>query len=1628
MKSILLQIIQLRVGEASNPGPKPEIALTIGAINPAGLGNKGSSLQDLPIHKDAIWGVCETHLTKPGISKFNNELQINKSPYTLHHGEPAPFRYDTASSISGKHVGVGFLATTPSRRLLATWPAEQASEARYSMQTFFCQNRWIHGAACYGYAHKAENVAVRSQTDSLLESITERIVYGMKGFRFIVGDFNQPYGSLQQTALWEQLGWKEIQVLWGEKFNRPVQPTCKSVSVKDFVWVSPELLPFLEDIEVVDHIYPDHSVLCAHFRPFFKPEMVYLWRKPKSIDWDSTPEIPDLGFQLDETKPSDESYKQIASVFEDRVHQTRIKHGVRGLLHAQQGRAKTTSVQKICEHTKPLTNGRCGDFKPEINGQSLQYHRWVKQLRRLESLVRNLANPNVTMSSQIHAQREWRAIVQGAGFAKGFRQWWEQLEEIIPPAPSTITFDIPTYEDVQGIFLNMEREVRALERVLKQDLHQTAINNRVNNPNKIFQDIAKSRAAPIQLLDESYQTVITNIDHENHILTVSSAKLDTQIPLQHATGVYENWTMIEQDIHLQDTSVFQVGDTIWQDRIVGSLEEIFEKFGNAWKARWDKHRDIPSEDWEPISDFFRCATPKVEPYQYNPITIEDWNRSLRRKKKAAAVGPDGYSRADLLQMPPDLQQALIDLFTAIENGQAWPEQLTTGIVHSLEKIPHASKIDQFRPITIFSLAYRNWSSIRARQALKHLVEHSPAGCYGNLPGKSTVQVWYQIQSIIEDNHHLGKFTAGAVLDIEKCFNHLPRQPLLDACEHLGMPTRIVKAWQCGLASMQRRFSIRGSTGPAIQSSTGFAEGCPLSVVAMVAANCAISKWMELKTPKVQLWSFVDNIEVTAEDPIDVLQGCEALHTICGAMDLNLDETKLFVWTTSPNGRKLFREGGQTPKAWARDLGGHVQYNRQNTNSVITEKLRKFKPRWGDLTRSKATYAQKLRAIKTAGYPNALHGVSSVTLGDENYDELRTGAVRSLGEHHNGTSPILHLSLVEHPSSDPGFHALWATIRDFRYHLPPETAKCILGIISKPNNRVKPEVGPCSAMLHRINQIRWHWDIDGSMFKDHHCLPIDVWESPIQELAIRVTEAWQTRVASELSWRKTMGGLEHACPKVSTRQVTRSSQEHSILRKVQNGTFYTADHLKHRSQGLAVECMFCGCTDSVEHRVWHCPVLEPARKSCPSGVREAIASMSSATKNHGWLPEPQSLWPFREKLINLPDLSFKPELPECLPDFLEIFTDGCCLKPKSKLCRLSAWGVVIATPGSNQDFVAVSSGVLSGFHQTVARAELKAATAAVHTAILADRFFRLWIDNAYVVKTIRKCVKRPSWEIKPHAPNHDLLTELQTVLRMAGNLFCGVCKVNSHQQCDASTPWFGKWVFTGNDAADRTAATAYDTQPDLLELWEQLCREISELEGLRDILHQVFIDVSQLSFQLASEVRRQHQQDERVEDLHNHHLEMDDWKLPGILPDNMQDYETGEWAQIAQWIESLHGTSGRVYRWTWYQLFLDYHLHFPGSGPWYHQSSKTWRSSDTRPTQDLTKCVRWFNSFLQRTAKKLEKPLPVKHMRADSSVLAFWSNTLTVRISEERQRKVDEWLCEWATCFTAPKELAHLSLA
>ena len=463
-----------------------------------------------------------------------------------------------------------------------------------------------------------------------------------------------------------------------------------------------------------------------------------------------------------------------------------------------------------------------------------------------------------------------------------------------------------------------------------------------------------------------------------------------------------------------------------------------------------RHRDLPTDHWNPILECFKQIFPSCPEATFPEITLELWRPTLKKKKQRAATGPDAWSRNDLLKLPDDLTNGIIRLLSNIENGSPWPQTVITGLVFSLEKIAGAAKVNQYRPITVFSIIYRTWSSIRAKQCLRHLLQFVPATCFGNIPQRSTTQVWLGIQALIEQSDTDQVSLSGVMVDIVKCFNHLPRIPIIEVCCHLGVPAGILRAWGLALCQMQRRFAIRGSVGPPITSSTGCAEGCGLSVVGMLAINILIDFWVTTRIPRITLWSYVDNLEVTATKVEDSIAALQTLSDILSALDLDLDKDKTFLWSNTAKDRKIIRDSNLTVKMWSRDLGGHVQYSRQNTNAVVTSRINAFKDRWKDFARSHAPYHQKLNAIKMVAWPNVLHGITSVHLSDEYHDELRTGALRGLQAQSAGTSPIAHLSLVEHPSADPGFYSLWKTVSDIRTFLTPETCIRVLDEISRPS--------------------------------------------------------------------------------------------------------------------------------------------------------------------------------------------------------------------------------------------------------------------------------------------------------------------------------------------------------------------------------------------------------------------------------------------------------------------------------------------------------------------------------------------------------------------------------------------------
>ena len=87
----------------------------------------------------------------------------------------------------------------------------------------------------------------------------------------------------------------------------------------------------------------------------------------------------------------------------------------------------------------------------------------------------------------------------------------------------------------------------------------------------------------------------------------------------------------------------------------------------------------------------------------------------------------------------------------------------------LLKTPTASTTNEYRPITIFSFAYRCWTSMNARHLLDYASTWVDAGAYGNRKGLQAGHLWRTIVQSIETAYATNQPLSGLTADIEKAF-------------------------------------------------------------------------------------------------------------------------------------------------------------------------------------------------------------------------------------------------------------------------------------------------------------------------------------------------------------------------------------------------------------------------------------------------------------------------------------------------------------------------------------------------------------------------------------------------------------------------------------------------------------------------------------------------------------------------------------------------------------------------------------------------------------------------------------------------------------------------------------------
>ena len=1617
----LILFCSVRVGEASHPGPQ---SFVIGAINPTGLLGKANHIAAL---QPGVYGISETHLSSLGVRQFRREMQSHRIAAKYLSSKPAPLIRSSVGVIGGKCTGVGFVSHHPGRNLPVTWPEELHQEARTHVAGFCIQGTWIKVGVVYGYAHRPTNVATQSKTDQLLSLVVDRIANECSGPRIIMGDWNQPYGTLTQEKLLVAKGFVEVQVLAKAMWNRTPENTCKNSTIKDYIWISPELIPNFLSVDVDPHAFPDHAVITARFKHFSDQLPVQIWPKPAPLPWDQIesqlPEHEQIQINPDRVE---EALVEVMAKLEDGVHQTLCQKGKLGLVSKQRGRCRHTDPVKGKHPIPTLNNGRANDHQPQFMGENYQHYMWLKQLRRIQSLVRILhpkSGGPLSTTHIDHGTKLWEVIRRGPGFPKSFAEFWQHRSVILPKSPCTLPHSMPSPEIAMIIHTTFEMEFRQLEKSLWAKRHSSAKASRLLDTNKVFSDVAKPMAMPVQTLIKSNIASIAEISDDGCNLTFEQHDFKEGHPIYGPHGILQVRELQPHKVVLEHPGHLEPGNVVHQKEEIGQSTKVTREFENLWLSHWNRHNDTGAKKWQPfITMMKQFVPPSHTPMQMPPLTLQTWRKAVCSKKRRSAIGPDGVSRSDLIKMSDSGASAIVNILTCIENGSAWPVSLVTGLISMLEKKEDAEAVTDFRPICIFSAIYRTWASIRARQILRYLAQIAPEELVGSRPRKETADIWWTISLQIEASLFEGHSLAGATADICKCFNALPRVPVTCLAEWLGIPSFFTKTWLRALTTMERRFVINGQVGRPLHTNRGYPEGDPLSVCAMFLVNIALHNFLSAQQPSINLWTFVDDWQFTGEDENDIDKGFSHMKDFTEMLDLTLDQRKCFVWGTTAAIRDGFRRLHKNVKRHERNLGGHISYCKVPTNYTLRDRIASFESTWTWLKKSKAPLNQRLKIVTVVAWPRCLHGIANIPLGAEHFAKLRSRVMQSLAWQKKGANPLVQVSLIHGVKYDPGYFALISTVKAFRRFSNPTIAFPLVDALSQTGQHLRCP-GPCGIFLTRLFDVGWSWLGSGYLL-DHEGIRCHIYHTAMQIIEKRLQHAWICRIGSLVAVRNGFQGMEFVSPSLTLPQgMLMDSEDGGLLRTVLNGTFFTRDKQIACGTVPTVLCPFCQSPDSIMHRHYSCQYFQDLRSNLPGHLFTFLEEAPQCTIQHGWFCEPEEVRLLRFELDRLPDLTedFIGIPDGQLSSPIHMFCDGSCIQPTVPELRVATWGVCLANL-EEDEFYPLAQGPVWGVYQSSTRAEFTAAIASVKFALHIRMQCWIWTDNQTVFDFLNNTWDN-SFSVSSMEKDHDLRETLLSLSRKAQqqHLLGSIIKVRSHMKLEAFTDLIERWAIRGNEFADQCAERArLGFHPSFWKLWEAAFERVHHIGEMRKLQHKFFIDVGQRVISQKDAIWEH--DDEAREAMVGQPAERDSSSMMSWLniPDSYDfgvqagnGYRTlGSMAiTVFHWLTQLVSSDeGVTAKWVCNHQLLTLFQAMTGKIGVKHLAAKrtfTELASCDVDTFSWYEMVKDFGTFLRAITKQLQLPYHVQKRRPSGTSFQCRPSCILIRIKASHISVVDE---------------------
>ena len=1384
----------IRVGEASHPGPATDqdMLLNVGLSNPGGLRAK----EDIVLQMGpGIWTMAETQLstvtTRNSARSFKSGGRKLQRVLRPHYSHPAPLRQ--GSNWAGKWTGVCTISDWPSTRLLLPWPHEQWITGRVLLTRHWVLGTPITVGGFYGYAQGPTWPKAKQLSDQLLETFTREVVIGMSGIRLLVGDYNQDPGALVQQQVWERYGWCNAQTLGIDTLQHEWMPTCKHATERDQIWLSPEAAQLMRGISIQEH-FADHATIAVQLAIPTRPTTIRRWPRPAEIPWDQVTTMdwtPPCEVPLDTTMDPTKFLQQWAKSYEDAISEQLTRHQ-QPRLHARcRGRAQRLTPETMAVEPTVSKPSRQGEVCLQSSMVGVAVRRWFNQLRRLQSLCHAIKANKQTPAAVCYRASLWTAIVKADGFHPDFRTWWMKRESPLEGAPTMLPEAPPgDHMTAFAIYQDFHQHFRAFETWHLAQRNQSLKIKYEGTLSSVYMDLRDEPRANIDHVwkEQKYQVLAVDAD-TNQIM------LDRDIEVQFdSIWFHDQEQFCVSNVEgavctVGSPTFFEVADEVVQRIFVSDVNDVLTAFEQHWTPRWNMLSQIPAADWTRIVQFTQAYMPRLQ-FHLPQIDVEMWYKAVTRFKPKAARGPDGFSKSDLQHMPRHHVAKLIHLFHLIETTDlAWPMQLLFGTVIGLAKRRDAHEEGHFRPITLFSMIFRCWSKLRTQHMIRQIAQYMPAEALGFLPHRETTELWLLLQGQIELMLSLDAPLGGLSSDVKRAFNHIGRKQVFHMGNHLGYPVELLTAWQKFLDNFVRRFDIRGCLGHKIMSDSGFPEGDPLSIVAMLTVNWGYHVYMRIFMPKIQAYSFVDNLTLAAREAITVIQGHFAMLTYSGLFGLTMDEEKTFVWGLSTEMRKALQQLGFPCQYDASELGASMSYGFKIRNRHLKMRGTGMEDKWKRLRASLAPFPQKLVMLHRVFWPKALHGSPSCVFAEHYLTALRRAATKSLKINGAGSNPMLRLSLSDNMQNDPGFYQLNHCLQTMRRLLRKTTDLLPMWKAWQRQFSGKLYPGPFTKLNLCLHQIGWSVE-EPPWLRDHDQHQWNLVTVDDKTLQTLLHDAWCQFIASKVN-HKTMQDLVGMDHTTTTLDYGKTLPMHrALLSALQSGAFISADEHARYDQEKSPMCTQCSCEDDRAHWL-NCPRYQHLRMDI-AGWHPDNVQLPACTVYHLLIPRLAAMVAWKEALLQIQDrtnsfLFYPPK-----KELQHVFIDGSCTAPQHTVLRLAAWGVLSATSCE-----IVAMGHLNGLTQTIDRAELTALVVATRWS--QDTDVCIWSDSLSNVQTAEQI--QHTGQIPSHVENYDLWLEFHEALQARPALRTDFRWVPSHVHESAAEDAFESWAFRWNNLVD-----------------------------------------------------------------------------------------------------------------------------------------------------------------------------------------------------------------------------------